>query len=716
MFNGLASLAQRRGKRVAIFAVIFFIVAGALGGGVASKLAPYGADDPATESVKAGDRLNDDGFRQTSVIVLVQNVDPTTQAGRERITGLERQLKADRDVESVTSYLDTRSPDFLSRGKDSTYLAVSLKPTGDKEQQDAAKAIADDLDGQPGVSVGGIALAQEQVNKQVEKDLRMAEMLAFPILFLLSLLFFRSGVAALLPLMIGGLAIVGTFLLLRLANEVVDVSIFALNLTTGLGLGLAIDYSLFVVSRYREEIARTGPGMDAMRRTMNTAGRTVLFSSLTVAAALASLMVFPQRFLYSMGLGGALVALLAATIALTVLPAVLALLGNRVNSLSPAFLQRRAEREATETESGFWYRLSRFVMRRPIPIATATAVFLIVLGIPFYSLKFTSVDAQVLPDSASARQVDNVMRAEFPPFRDTPVLAVVENASDVSLKVVGREIAGVQGITAVQPPIHLPNGDAVIQAYQGSSYISDESRNAIKDIRALPEPDGSTVLVGGAAAHFIDLQSSLESHAPIALAIVIVATLIVLFLMTGSVILPVKQLVMNALNLSATFGILVFIFQDGRLEGLLDYRGQGALEQTMPILLFAVVFGLSTDYGVFLLSRIKEAHDSGIKSSEAVAVGLERTGRIVTAAALLFAIAIGAFATSQIIFIKENGVGTALAVLIDASLIRALLVPSLMELLGDWNWWAPRPLRRLHDRFGLSETTTAAPAASSPSP
>jgi len=716
MFNGLASLAQRRGKRVAIFAVIFFIIAGALGGGVASKLAPYGADDPATESVKAGDRLNDDGFRQTSVIVLVQNVDPTTQAGRERITGLERQLKADRDVESVTSYLDTRSPDFLSRGKDSTYLAVSLKPTGDKEQQDAAKAIADDLDGQPGVSVGGIALAQEQVNKQVEKDLRMAEMLAFPILFLLSLLFFRSGVAALLPLMIGGLAIVGTFLLLRLANEVVDVSIFALNLTTGLGLGLAIDYSLFVVSRYREEIARTGPGMDAMRRTMNTAGRTVLFSSLTVAAALASLMVFPQRFLYSMGLGGALVALLAATIALTVLPAVLALLGNRVNSLSPAFLQRRAEREATETESGFWYRLSRFVMRRPIPIATATAVFLIVLGIPFYSLKFTSVDAQVLPDSASARQVDNVMRAEFPPFRDTPVLAVVENASDVSLKVVGREIAGVQGITAVQPPIHLPNGDAVIQAYQGSSYISDESRNAIKDIRALPEPDGSTVLVGGAAANFIDLQSSLESHAPIALAIVIVATLIVLFLMTGSVILPVKQLVMNALNLSATFGILVFIFQDGRLEGLLDYRGQGALEQTMPILLFAVVFGLSTDYGVFLLSRIKEAHDSGIKSSEAVAVGLERTGRIVTAAALLFAIAIGAFATSQIIFIKENGVGTALAVLIDASLIRALLVPSLMELLGDWNWWAPRPLRRLHDRFGLSETTTAAPAASSPSP
>jgi uncharacterized membrane protein YdfJ with MMPL/SSD domain len=703
MFDRLASLAQGHGKRTAIFAVIFFVIAGALGGGVASKLAPYGADDPDTESVKATDRLEAAGYRDPSVIVLLQNVDPNSRAGQARIAGLEDQLKEDSEVARVTSYLDTRSPDFISRSGDATYLAVSLKPTDDKELQDAAKAIADDLDGEPGVSVGGIALAQEQVNKQVEEDLRTAEMLAFPLLFLLSLLFFRSGVAALLPLMIGALAIVGTFLLLRLANEAVDISIFALNLTTGLGLGLAIDYSLFVVSRYREEIARSGPGLEAMRRTMNTAGRTVLFSSLTVAAALASLMVFPQRFLYSMGLGGTLVALLAATIALTVLPAVLALLGNRVNALSPRFLQRRAERDARTDESGFWYRLSRFVMRRPIGVATATAVLLIVLGIPFYSLKFTSVDAQVLPDDASARQVDNVMRAEFPPFRDTPNLLLVQNATPQALAAIEREVSQVDGIAQVQPPQQLGNGDAVIQAYSKESYISDTSRNAVKEIRDLAAPAGSQLLVAGAAANFVDLQSSLISHGPIALAIVIVATLIVLFLMTGSVVLPVKQLVMNALNLSATFGILVFIFQDGRLEGLLDYRGQGALEQTMPILLFAVVFGLSTDYGVFLLSRIKEAHDSGIKSSEAVAIGLERTGRIVTAAAVLFAIAIGAFATSQIIFIKENGIGTALAVLIDASLIRALLVPSLMELLGDWNWWAPRPLRRLHDRFGLSD-------------
>jgi RND superfamily putative drug exporter len=705
MFNALASLAQQRAKRTVIIAAVFFVVAGALGGGVASKLAPYGDDDPATESVKAADRLEADGYRDPSVIVLFQNTSPTSKAGKQRIQGVERQLRADQDVARVTGYLETQSPDFVSRDGNATYLAVSLKPTGDKAEQDAARKIADDLEGRPGVSVGGIALAQEQVNKQVEKDLRMAEMLAFPFLFLLSLLFFRSAVAALLPLLIGGLAIVGTFLALRIANEFVDVSVFALNLTTGLGLGLAIDYSLFVVSRYREEIAKSGPGAEAMRRTLNTAGRTVVFSSITVAVALASLTVFPQRFLYSMGLGGALVALLAASIALTVLPAVLALLGNRVNAWAPSFLRRRAERDATVTQAGFWYRLSRFVMRRPIGIATVTALVLLVLGIPFYALKFTSVDAQVLPESASARQVDDVMRAEFPPFRDTPNLLLVEGANESSLRAIEREVSQVKGIADVQPPQQLANGDAVILAYSDHTYISDESRDAAKQLRDLPVPEGSQLLVGGAAAHFVDLQSSLTSHAPIALAIVVIATLIVLFLMTGSVILPVKQLLMNALNLSAVFGIMVFVFQDGRLEGLLDYRGQGALEQTMPILLFAVVFGLSTDYGVFLLSRIKEAHDSGIPSSEAVAVGLERTGRIVTAAALLFAIAIGAFATSQIIFIKENGVGTALAVLIDASLIRALLVPSLMELLGDWNWWAPKPLRRLHERFGLSDSS-----------
>ena len=711
MFNALASLAQTRGRRVVIVGVVFFAVAGALGSSVAKHLDPYGADDPSTQSVIADNQLEDAGFRDVSVIVLIQNASPTQKTGQQHIAAIEQKVKSDPAVASVAGYAETHNQDFISRDGKTTYLAVSLKPTGDKQLQDAGSRIKDELSGEPGVTVGGYALATEQVNKQVEHDLRTAEMLVFPVLFLLTFWFFRSGVAALLPLMIGGLAIVGTFLILRIASEFGSISIFALNLTTGLGLGLAIDYSLFVVSRYREEIAKSGPGMEAMKRTMSTAGRTVFFSSITVAAALASLIVFPQRFLYSMGLGGALVALLAATIALTVLPAVLALLGNRVNAWSPKFLERRAEREATDHESGFWYRLSRFVMRRPVGIATITAALLIVLGIPFYSLKFTSVDAQVLPESASARQVDDVLRSEFPPFRDSPIRLLVENGSQRSVTAIQSQLRGLDGIVAVNPPQRLPNGDYVIEAVNNSPYITDSSRNLVKQVRDLPDPDGSTVLVTGAAAHFVDFQHSLRANLPIALAIVIIATLIVLFLMTGSVILPIKQLVMNVLNLTAVFGILVFIFQDGRLEGLLDYRSEGALEQTMPVLLFAIAFGLSTDYGVFLLSRIKEAHDSGESSSEAVAVGLERTGRIVTAAALLFAIAVGVFATSQIVFIKENFIGVALAVLIDASLIRALLVPSLMELLGDWNWWAPKPLRRLHQRFGLSDTSAGQKAA-----
>jgi RND superfamily putative drug exporter len=703
MLDALARFAHRRRRLIVVNAVLFFAVAGAAGAGLADKLDPYGADDPATESVQANERLEQAGFRDAGVIVLVSGAAVADRAGRERVAEIERRLAADPEVAEVTGFADTGSNAFVSRDGDSTYLAVSLRTTDQKRQHEAAERIEGYLGDQVDVAVGGSALAQAQVNEQVESDLRRAELLAFPLLFLLSLLFFRSGVAALLPLVIGGLAIVGTFLALRIASEAGSISIFALNLTTGLGLGLAIDYSLFIVSRYREEIARTGPGLDALRRTMATAGRTVLFSSLTVAAALASLLVFPQRFLYSMGIGGTAVALLAAAVALIVLPAILALLGRRVNSLSPAFLRRRAENDARPDKAGFWYRLSRFVMRRPGRIALMSATFLICLGIPFLSIKFTSVDAQILPEEASAHQVDDVLRAEFPPYRDTPVRFVVEGGGPQAAKQVSAEVRRDPGISAVNQPQELDNQLTVIEAVSSAPYIAESSRATVESLRALPDPKGAEVEVTGATAEFLDFQSSLSDHLPWALAIVIVSTLVILFLMTGSVVLPVKALVMNALTLSATFGILVLIFQDGRLEGLLDYSSQGALEQTMPILLFAVAFGLSTDYAVFLLSRIKEARDSGASDSESVALGLERTGRIVTAAALLFSVAIGAFATSEIIFIKQNGLGTALAVLIDATIVRALLVPSLMELLGKWNWWAPRPLRRLHDRVGLSE-------------
>jgi uncharacterized membrane protein YdfJ with MMPL/SSD domain len=704
MFDSLARLANGSARRVAIFAAVFFVLAGALGGGVAGRLDPYGADDPATETVKAMDRLEEAGLRVPAVVAVVEDAPVGSPATRRRVEALEADVRRRGDVASVTGYYDTRSPAFVSRDRDATYFAVALKTTADKQAQETGADIADQLSGRRGVVVGGPAVAQEQVNKQVEMDLQKAEMLAFPLLFLLSLLFFRSLVASVLPLMIGGLAIVGTFLILRLASEFGSISIFALNLTTALGLGLAIDYSLFVVSRYREEIAKDGPGLAAMRRVLATAGRTVFFSSLTVAAALASLLVFPQRFLYSMGLGGALVALFAALISLTVLPAVLTLLGSRVNAGAPKFLQRRAEADARAAQEGFWYRLSRFVMRRPVPVATCSALLLILLGLPFLGIRFNVVDPTVLPESASARQAYDTVSEQFPPYHETPIWIDLEGGGPKAAAQMTAEVEKVGGVAEVLPPQRL-GGVTALQAISANPFASEASKGTVKAIRGLPEPAGTSVLVSGASADFVDFQASLSSHLPYALAIVIAATLVILFLMTGSVVLPIKSLIMNFLNLSAVFGILVLIFQDGRFESFLDYTSPGAIEQTMPILMFAIAFGLSTDYAVFLLSRIKEARDNGASDSESVAMGLERTGRIVTAAALLFAVAMFAFATSQIIFIKENGVGVAFAVLIDASIIRALLVPALMELLGKWNWWAPRPLRRLHERWGISEST-----------
>jgi uncharacterized membrane protein YdfJ with MMPL/SSD domain len=703
MFAALARLAQRRARTIVAIAVLFAILAAAFGGSVANRLDPYGAEDPATESVKAQNQLEEAGYRFPSVVALVEDAPVARPATRARVEALERQVRRNPEVAAVVGYYDTHSPAFVSEDGRSTYFAVDLKPTGAKQAQELGGEIAEELSQHPGVVVGGPTVAEEEVNSQVEKDLQHAEMLAFPLLFLLSLLFFRSLVASVLPLLIGGLAIVGTFLILRVASEFASISVFALNLTTALGLGLAIDYSLFVVSRYREEIARTGPGPEAMLRVLQTSGRTVFFSSLTVAAALASLLVFPQRFLYSMGLGGALVVLFAAAVSLTVLPAILTLLGPRVNAGAPAWLKRRADRDARPTESGFWYRLSRFVMRRPIPVATLSAGFLILLGLPFFGIKFTTVDTTVLPQGAEARIAYERINAQFPPFHETPIVVSYAGGTPAGARAFAAELTKVEGVAEALPPRRLSGGVYAIEAISTHDFVSDPSQNTVKAIRALPVPAGATAMVGGGTADFVDFQSSLAAHGPIALAIVIVATLVILFLMTGSVVLPIKSLIMNALNLSAVFGLLVLIFQDGRLEGLLSFNSPGALDQSIPILMFAVAFGLSTDYAVFLLSRIKEARDAGASDSECVAIGLERTGRIVTAAALLFAVAMLAFATSKIVFIKENGVGTALAVLIDASIVRALLVPALMELLGKWNWWAPAPLRRLHERIGIGE-------------
>ncbi len=714
MLSRLADVLYANGRRVLIVAVIGAAVCGALGAGVAKHLSPYGANDPATQSVQATNRFQAAAGRQldAGVVALItsRSGPVTSPATRARIRDVSRQLQAEPTVATVDSILTTPNPAIVSKDRRQTYVLAYFKPLSDQRLKDVAQQLENRFAGQADVALGGGAIANAQANTQVSHDLAHAELLAFPFIFLLSLLFFRSLVAALLPPLLGGLAILTTFLALRIVASVVDISVFALNLVTGLGLGLAIDYSLFMVSRYREEAAQSGFGRQALRRTLQTSGRTILFSSITVAMAIASLAIFPQRFLYSMGIAGALVALLAAMLALVVLPAMLAVLGPRVNALAPRRLQRAADRDARPAQSGAWYRLSRFVTRRPGPIAAASAGLLIVLGLPFLGIKFVTVNASVLPHTASARQVDDALKQSFPPNRTQPLQVVVGAPAD-SPKVTAlrTEMAQLPNVAVVSPAQPASATTSLISVAPTQPPLSGASQQLLHDVRALRPP--VYLGVAGQTAAYVDLEHSLAAHIPAVLTVIVAATLIVLFLFTGSVVLPIKAVIMNALSLSAVFGILVLIFQDGRLEGLLGYQSQGALDATQPIFLAAVAFGLATDYGVFLLSRIKEARDAGAADSEAVAIGLERTGRIVTAAALLFAVAIGAFATSKLVFIKELGLGAALAVLIDASIIRALLVPSLMELLGKWNWWAPAPLRRLHNRIGLAEHAPSRTAA-----
>jgi uncharacterized membrane protein YdfJ with MMPL/SSD domain len=719
VFSRLATFLHANARRVLAVAVLAATVAGAFGFGVAKEMSPYGADDPATQSVRASHRFEDAAGRQidAGVVAIVQAGDVRGTAAKVRLDQVASQLRGQPAVARVVSYYDTRDAAMISRDRRSTYVLAYFKPLSDKTLEDAAKAIDTSFSRQRDVTLGGEAIANAQVNSQVGEDLGRAELLAFPFIFLLSLLFFRSLVASLLPPLLGGLTIVATFFALRVVASFADLSVFALNLVTGLGLGLAIDYSLFMVSRYREEAATSGFGVDALRRTMRTAGRTIAFSSVTIAAAIAALMIFPQRFLYSMGIGGALVALLAAGLALSVLPALLAVLGARVNALAPRRLARAAERESRPDERGAWYRLSRFVMRRPAPIAVAAAAFLIALGIPFAGVKFADADAGVLPASASARQVNDTLNREFPPNRTAPLEVVVgAPAGSPQVRTLAARIRTLPDVSAVMPAQPAGANTSLLAVAPAHRPLTSSTQRLVKGVRAIDEP--FYVGVAGQTASFVDLEHSLRTHLPAVLAVVVGATLIVLFLLSGSVVLPVKAVLMNALTLTAVFGILVLTFQHGNLESLLGYHAQAALDATQPILLFAVAFGLSTDYGVFLLSRIKEARDAGAPNSEAVAIGLERTGRIVTAAALLFAVAIGGFASSKIVFIKELGIGNALAVLIDASIVRALLVPSLMALLGSANWWAPRPLRRLYERFGRrdhgSPTPTATAAPGSP--
>ncbi len=714
--EALARWLHRHARPVLAVTVLGAIVAGGLGYSVAGRLSPYGVDDPSTQSVQVRERFARLTGRQIDpgVVAVVQAARVRSPAGRRRVAQVAHQLSAGPGIASVVTAFSARDAAMVAPTGRLTYVLGYFKPYSDKRIADDAQTIEHRFRSWRGVVLGGAAVANAEVNAQVSHDLARAELFVFPLVFLLSFLFFRSLVAAVLPPLIGGLAIIGTFMMLRFLSGAIDLSVFALNLVTGAGLGLAIDYCLLIVSRYREEAAVVGFGAPALARTLLTAGRTVAFSAITVTAAIAALLIFPQRFLYSMGYGGVIVVPLAATLALVVLPAVLVVLGPRVNALAPARLQRAAARDTRPDESGAWYRLSRWVMRRPVQVALMSAAVLIALGVPFTGIRFTFADSNVLPASASAHRADALLTANFPPGQTTPlqILASAPPAARATAAFAAR-LRRLPDVATVARPQPVARSDSLIDVVPASGWLGPGAQRLVDTVRALPGP--FRFGVAGLSAAFVDLKASLASHLPLVLAVIVAATLLVLFLMTGSVVLPFKAVVMNVLTLSATFGLLVLIFQDGNLQGLFGYRSQGALEITDPVLVFAITFGLATDYGVFLLARIKEAHDRGLGNSEAVATGLERTGRIVSAAAILFAVAVGSFVTSSMVFIKELGLGIALGVLIDASLIRALLVPSLMALLGPLNWWAPTPLRRLHARFGISEGgAPRRPAAPSP--
>jgi uncharacterized membrane protein YdfJ with MMPL/SSD domain len=709
MFERLGRLINRAPWVIVGVAIVFAALSGVFGGPVAKSLQVGGFQDPSSQSTLAVDWLQSaSGLRADGgLVALIKTPDgATSPAGMAEVSKVTGVISADPDMAQVVTYYQTHDPSMVARDGSSTIVVGYWKQISDQEAVNGATRLADALKSDPNVKLGGFAAINHQLNILITGDLARAELLAFPILFLLSLWVFRGVIAALLPPLVGGIVILGAFLFLRGVAEVHPVSIFALNLATGMGLGLAIDASLFMVSRFREEMANGLAPDAAIRVTMRTAGRTVFFSALTVAAAAASLTVFKINFLWSMGVAGIIVALTAGLIALTVLPSVMRLLGPRVNMLAPKRWQQSAMSAAGT--SGFWYRFSHFVMRRPIPLAALSAGLLIALGLPFAGIKFNSVDQTDLPSSSDARVVHDTLVSDYGAPKGATLTIVAEAPATAAADVQSfadsfNSMSGVTQVTAPQP-VSSDTWKFEVQTNLGT--FDPAAQQLVHDVRAKPAP--FTFLVSGQAAVFVDLQESLASRLPLAIALVAVATIVILFLMTGSLLLPIKAVLMNLLTLSAAFGVLVLVFQDGRFENLLQYTSQGALESTQPVLLFAIVFGLSTDYGVYLLTRIKEAHDAGVPNTEAVALGLQRTGRIITAAALLFCVAIGAFATSQIIFIKELGIGIAAGVLVDATVVRAFLVPSLMALLGRWNWWAPRPLRWLYSRAGLSEGSAIA--------
>ncbi|MET7620409.1 MMPL family transporter [Streptomyces sp. NPDC005408] len=729
MFGRISELALRRGRLVLTLTVVAVVAMGAIGFGAFGKLLGGGFEDPSAPSARA-QQLIDEKFGGESNLVLLVRADDggvgspaAERAGRT----LTSELKGEPTVANVISYWDSGASALTSRDGNEALVLTHVKGD-DTEQADNASAIIGKYTGDRNgltVQAGGAAAVGDEVPTQVAKDLALAEMIAVPLILVLLVIAFGSVVAALLPLVIGLIAIVGTFAELYVLGSLTSVSVFSINLTTALGLGLGIDYALLMISRFREHLAEGADVPEALRHTVRTAGRTIAFSAATVAAALAALLVFPQYFLRSFAYAGIGVVAIAAVSALLVIPALLAVLGHRVNNgrLPWAKTVRSAE-------APLWARLSRTVMRRPALTALPVLAILLLAASPLLGVTFGTPDERVLPESAQSRQVATAVQHDFNGSDESAVQIVTTGpVAPADLRSYATDLSRLDGAVRVETsagtfqdgrsalpgPANAALGRPDAQRITVVTDLtpkSGEAQNLVKDVRAVDPPAGTTALVGGTDARLVDSKSSIADRLPAAIGLVAGTTFLILFLFTGSVVQPLRALILNAISLTAAIGVMVWIFQDGHLSSLLGFTPQ-PMDTSMTVLMFCIAFGLSMDYEVFVTSRIKELHDAGADTETAVTSGLSHTGRIVTMAAGLLAVSFFAFGTAHVSFIQMFGLGSGLAILIDAVAVRGVLVPAAMRLLGRTAWYAPRPLRAVHRRLGLTES---APTEKEPTP
>jgi RND superfamily putative drug exporter len=713
MFEAWGRGLYRARRLTLVIALLFAVGAGVWGTGVFGKLDSGNTFTPPNSQSNVESNLAASLFgRDNADVVVLFHSAARTVADPVYRRAVAEYLGAlpGNQVTKAATYWTSGQPRLVSADKHSTYAVLQLAGSSDRHREDTYKAIKTDLRtvaGTPGdgitAQVGGYTPTEVAINGAVSANIARAETISFPVLLILLVLIFGSVVAAIAPLAIGGLAILGSFAVLRLLTLATTVSVYSVNITTIMGLGLGIDYGLFIVTRFREELRRhPGSVEDAVGRTVATAGRTVLVSGVTVALALSGLMLFKPVFLRSMGYGGVATVVVDVIAALTVLPALLAVLGHRVNALAVRKSVRAGASVRSEADGG-WYRFARAVMRRPVAIASVIVIVLLALGAPFLRISWGGTDASALPATAAARQVQEALTSEFPANSTNPIEAVVTGVTgQAGLTAYTARVGAIPGVTGVQ--VIARHGTSVrLDAGYTPPPDSPQARQIVTSIRALAPPPRASVLVGGTTAQLVDELSSLGGTLPWMALVTAVATFLLLFLAFGSVVLPVKAIVMNVLSLSATFGVIVWVFQWGHLSGPLGFTATGSIDPTMPILLLAIIFGLSMDYEVFLLSRIRERYDETGDNTAAVAAGLQRTGGLITSLALLLVVVVGLFSASSITFLKLLGVGMIVALIVDASVVRILLVPATMRLLGRANWWAPGPLRRLYARYGISE-------------